>query len=50
MRTGLFFSQFSTAYQLLNTCHFCDEFEFTSRPKADDAGAAKRRFDQLFGG
>jgi hypothetical protein len=30
--------------------NFCDEFEFTSRPKPDDAGAAKRRFDQLFGG
>jgi hypothetical protein len=30
--------------------NFCEEFEFTSRKKADDAGAAKRRFDQLFGG
>ena len=29
--------------------NFCEEFAFTSRKKADATGAAKRRFDQLFG-
>ena len=28
---------------------FCEEFEFTSRKKADVPDAGKKRFDQLFG-
>ncbi len=31
--------------------NFCEEFDFTSRAKVDDAKkAAKSKFDQLFGG
>ncbi len=31
--------------------NFCEEFDFTSRAKADEAKkAAKSKFDQLFGG
>ena len=31
--------------------NFCDEFEFTSRAKSGDVGqAAKKKFDELFGG
>jgi hypothetical protein len=31
--------------------NFCEEFDFTSRARADDAKkAAKSKFDQLFGG
>jgi hypothetical protein len=29
--------------------NFCEEFEFTSRKKADVPDAGKKRFDQLFG-
>jgi hypothetical protein len=45
---ALFFRQVSGRFQLHDTYHFCEEFDFTVRKK-DEAPQAKKRFDQLFG-